>query len=382
MEGILESPHIFACIGTFLDHKDLKRMSMTSHHFHNMINSDEFLNFQCDTLFQEILEVMNKKIYKHLKFAIDSRYCDDNVKDVMDRLEFLGTTIVDISKYIMSQSKSMSWVKYGRKDVLIILLNSLKKQLYEVYTVLYQINTCIAKITVNFDIFELSLRRIYYDLTTLFPEDPKKYKSNFSSHIRDEISHRVWIIIFGSQCAAVSIDVFFEKIVSTWMVRKDELFEKYFKHLFNFPKDDIITVFRFHTMGCLFGPYPKISENFRKYVMKNNSGFVGLINKVGAEELLRQLVPTLTHNTVLIRFSRLKPELFSFASIDVTTGRVEHSRNDDVNGKSIPIDEYIRRRFTGFEIAHLELDPECVNIKNSATFSKISRYMIHNGYHH
>lgn len=379
MIDTLMSPYIFYQIGSFLDHRDLKRFSLTAHCFHELVNSEEFLIHKCGELLNIAYDIINNYVTRRIRVLLEIEYSN---KDAVERLNLLGQTICDISCYIVNSNKTNCWIKYSEKSVFIILLESLQKQLNDVYETLVQIHECVTHVTVNFDIFELSLRKLYYEMRTLFPIKIQNYTDNFASHIRDEESRMVWETTFGKNCAAVSINVFFEQVVHSWKNGTNVLFKKYLEHLFNFPRDDIITVFRFHTMACLYGPYNKIPENFNRFVMKENSGFVGLMNTVGAEQLLTQLLPSLEHNTVLIRFSRREPEMFAFTSVNITTRRFEHRRNITTSGKIIPIDEYISLYFPGYVIAKLDLDPECVHIKNTATFSRVKTYMIHSGYIH
>lgn len=376
---VLRSTYIFSQIGTFLDHNDLGCFSLTAHCFHDVVNSKEFLNNKCDELLNLASHIINDYINEKIRISLEIGYSN---KDSTDRLNLLGQTICDVSCYITTLLKTRCWVEYNEKKVFIILLESLHKQLNDVCETLTQINECTKNVTVNFDIFELSLRRLYYEMKMLFPIKKQNYTDNFALHIRDEESRLIWETTFGKNRAAVSINDFFGQIVHTWENGTDPTFKKYLEHLFNFPKDDIISVFRFHTMACLYGPYHKISENFYRYVMKENSGFVGLMNTVGAERLLTDLLPSLERSTVLIRFSRREPEMFAFTSINIASGRVDHRRNITAAGRVVPIGEYIATYFPGYAIAKLDLDPECVHIKNTATFSKVTTYMIHNGYMH
>jgi len=94
----------------------------------------------------------------------------------------------------------------------------------------------------------------------------------------------------------------------------------------NFPKDDTVTVSKYATnpssfqpsspakklttglslsrrwnlLTRLFGPYENFYQNFKTYVL--GQGFLGLINRIRAEEILKDYP-----YHVLIRFSRTAP---------------------------------------------------------------------------
>jgi hypothetical protein len=61
-----------------------------------------------------------------------------------------------------------------------------------------------------------------------------------------------------------------------------------------------VTVYKWHILTRLFGPWDSFFDNIKLYVM--GQGFLGLINRIRAEELLRD-----APDQLLIRFSRTIP---------------------------------------------------------------------------
>lgn len=115
-------------------------------------------------------------------------------------------------------------------------------------------------------------------------------------------------------------------------VKDGPRFKQHLHHFLNFPKDDLMTTYRFHVLVTLFGPLPDVTRNFEQYDSSLcttysfsyvlGQGFLGLVNMIKAEEVFREIVPTV--NTVLIRFSRQRPTNLAFTSFNARERTIEH----------------------------------------------------------
>lgn len=370
-------PHIFSLISHYLDQRDIISIAKMSRHFNNIVTDKEFI---CERIYKYLVNInniVNTKLNTQLEIAMFGTYA---THQTLERFKLLHESLNDVNEYIESLIKTRVWVNYTNTKLLIILLESLYKQLVEIYESLLQINHSRLTVTVNFDVFELAIKRELSELFKLFPSDGTLFTPIFSLHIDDPDAISLWQQHVGQTCPVMSFSKFINTIVVTWENGSDPLMHKYLAHLFNFPRDNLMTVYRFRVLNKLFGPYQQISQNFRKIVMSERCGFVGLMNKVGAEETLTQLLPKLKNNTVLIRFSRCLPEFFAFTSIDISTGALDHRRNINVHNKSIPIKDYISLMFPRHDIALLDMDSDVINITSPITFSKLRNYPYHSHY--
>ena len=342
-----------------------------------MYNTQNFINERICKYLTNINDIINYKLITQLKIAMHGIYA---THQTLERFKLLQVSLNDVNEYVTSLIKTRVWINYTNTKLFIVLLESLHKQLFEIYDSLLQINYSRLTVTVNFDVFELAIKRELSELFKLFPSDGTLFTPIFSLHIDEPNAIDIWQQIVGQTCPVMSFSKFINTIVVTWENGNDPLMHKYLAHLFNFPKDNLMTVYRFRVLNKLFGPYQQISQNFKNIVMTTGCGFVGLMNKVGAEETLIQLLPKLKNHTVLIRFSRCLPEFFAFTSINIHTGALDHHRNITVQNKSITIKEYLSLMFSRHDIALLDLDSDVINITSPITFSKLRNYPYHSHY--
>jgi hypothetical protein len=370
-------PHVFSLISHYLDQRDIISMAKMNKHFNNLTNTQDFIHERIYKYLAHINYIINNGLVTQLETAMFGTYA---THQTLERFKLLQSSLNDVNEYVTSLLKTRVWVNYTGTKLLIILLESLCKQLFEIYESLLQINHSRLTVTVNFDVFELAIKRELSELFKLFPADGTLFTPIFSLHIDEPDAIDIWQQHVGQTCPVMSFSKFINTIVMTWENGTDPLMHKYLAHLFNFPRDNLMTVYRFRVLNKLFGPYQQISQNFRTIVMTEGCGFVGLMNKVGAEETLTQLLPKLKNNTVLIRFSRCLPEFFAFTSIDISTGALDHRRNINTHNKSIPIKEYISLMFPRHDIALLDMDSDVINITSPITFSKLRSYPYHSHY--
>ncbi|KAL6056733.1 Villin headpiece domain containing protein [Balamuthia mandrillaris] len=229
------------------------------------------------------------------------------------------------------------------------LLAILNKSLLETRQSLEQISSGQMQLNDQFDIFELTLRRYYEQFKAMFPtpEDQKASKPLLSaSHlIQDRKARRLWEECVGPDDLLIDFETFFNKVFE----EKSNLQEKvpnagdrqqlhhHLTHFLNFPKDDTVTTYKWDLLTRLFGPYDDLLDNFLRFVL--GQGFLGLINRIKAEEILKS-----HRKKVLIRFSRTAPSSLAFSYSD-GGGAVYHYTNNASWFKTYPEEaERLKRR--------------------------------------
>jgi hypothetical protein len=284
-----------------------------------------------------------------------------------ERLAFLKASCLLLRDYVNAQIKTPFWTSIPDIWLYVTLLYNVIKQMRDTSEMLDSLITGKYTITVNFDIFDLTIRKYYGELSALFPvsDEPKRI-------IDDPAAHACWRGKFGDSLRVVHFDSFMQHIVTPlWPeTARNDRFSRYLAYFFNFPRDNFFSVYRFNLLVTLFGPFEQVADNFTKYVLC--PGFLGLINMIKAEEILTQLLPQLRRSTVLIRFSRQIPTLLAFSSIDVRTGRVEHRRNVTITDQSVPIGQYLARAFPGYDIIRMGVDDMATKCENIFTFARHS----------
>lgn len=155
------------------------------------------------------------------------------------------------------------------------------------------------RISVNSDIYDLILVRYIHQIRCMI-----KYIDDPSAVIEDEEGRTFWKSKFGNryyitykefQTAAKTVLECYEKDseLALWAC---------IKFMINFPKDDIITPYKFHLLICHFGPLSELVNNILTYCIKGG-GFVGYVNMYGARDILLGK----SNDYFLIRFSRKEP---------------------------------------------------------------------------
>jgi hypothetical protein len=147
------------------------------------------------------------------------------------------------------------------------IVNVLLSQLYESYGILCRIKAHLTKITVNFDILDLSIRRYMHQLDYMFPilspETPKPLADSCflppltpddaSSIIKDESARAVWDKYVGRSVHCVNFSWFYEEVLLKRFPRfaLDEVFRDTFRFFVNFPRDDMMTTYKWYSNDFL-----------------------------------------------------------------------------------------------------------------------------------
>lgn len=287
-----------------------------------------------------------------------------------ERLEFMKSTMNLLQEYVTEQLVGENWIVMPDIWCYMLLIRNITTQIDEISRMIDDLLAGRFTITVNFDIFELSLRKYYEEVIALFPLICKSVNSvGPETIIRDRDARECWLSHFGNHLRVVDYGTFITQIVRPLWDKGivTERFEAHLAHFFNFPRDNFFSIYRFNVLVTLFGPFPMVAENFNKYVLC--PGFLGLINMIKAEELLTQLCPQLHRNTVLMRFSRRKPELLAFTSLNIRTGTIEHRRNVNSMGQPIPIGQYLAKVFPGYDLILMGVDDMVTRCENTFTFA-------------
>lgn len=365
--GFHEIKHIFYYLPKF----DRLSMSQTSRYMYRVARCNDLWVNQCDEILKELIDSISQSIevldiIKRKAFAERSSY---------ERLDFLRGTCMLLFGYLSEQLEKHNWINTPSHWVFYTLLKNTHRQIVDVNRMLGDLNTGLFSITVNFDIFDMALRKYYEELSVMVPIEIPAIISPTETVKRvldDNVTTRLsdcWNRHFDGKLI-VPFDEFIGKIIVELSPEDahDERCVRYLSHLFNFPRDNVFSVYRFRIFVSLFGPLESAVTNFKKFTLSH--GFVGAINMIKAEEILIQLLPQLRRSTVLIRFSRRQPEFLAFTSIDVRTGKVEHRRNVNTAGKVVPIAQYLARAFPGYDLIRMGIDEMATHIDTTFKFAR------------
>jgi len=323
--------------------------------------ADELWSVKCGDLITRCRQLTSSVIRRVA--ALKTRY---SVQASKERLEFLQGTVQLMREYFQKQLEKEFWATFRNCKFACHMVHCVFKQLCETSDMLESLESGRFKITVNFDIFELSLRRYYEELKSMLPLSKSNDRGSSSytevsvedsrlSVLQDSESRDLWAQKIGPKCYC-HFDDFYEKLLSQIGTFKDVRdkgrFREHMKHYLNFPRDNLLTTYRFHVLVSLFGPLTAVALNFETYVLCQ--GFLGLINMIKAEEILRQEKPKV--DTVLIRFSRQRPTYLAFTSFSVKTRTIEHRRNSDKAGHPIPIATFLKEQYPGYQLIGMGVD--------------------------
>lgn len=371
--GFPEVKHIFSYLSIY----DRLSMAVTSRYIHQVSRCNDLWFSYCDEILKELTDSIHQSIevidiISHKTFDERSSY---------ERLDFLKGTCVLLGGYMEEQCVRHSWINTPSHWVFYILLNNVHHLVTDVNRMLNDLNSGTFQITVNFDIFDIALRKYYEELSVIVPfvlpsiisstETVELILGNVTS------MSNCWNRHFNGKLI-VPFDAFIEKIITELSPEdaNNKRCIQYLSHLFNFPRDNVFSVYRFRLFVALFGPLESAVVNFKNFTLSH--GFLGAINMIKAEEILMQLLPQLRRSTVLMRFSRRQPEFIAFTSIDVRTGKVEHRRNINMEGKAVPIAQYLARAFPGYDLIHMGIDEMATRIDTTFTFAKYNNpYLYH-----
>jgi len=210
-------------------------------------------------------------------------------------------------------------------------------------------------ITPNFDIFELILRRYLQQLKWMFPIGKVEFPP--SKLIADQKAREVWEHYVGEDKYFINFDEFYDLVVSEEIKKivsgpwDKKRFKQFYSYFVNFPDDSLMSTYKWNLLMKLFGPFDSFGLNFSKVAF--GQGFVGLVNRIQAQEIL-----TLQYEkkSVLIRFSRTEPEFLAFSFKDTEKGIIGHQLNKNSNNQLIPVEQFLQTHFKGFTLVNQQIN--------------------------
>jgi len=253
------------------------------------------------------------------------------------RLDLLLNTNFRI-KFHLQQIAPLS-KKFSTKPFCVILA-TLIQTMEEAAKILQQIANGEAQMTINFDVLELSVRRALIQLREMFPlnDDPKSERiiKIPSLLIRDVKAAVVWELAVGRTVPLCSYNYFMKNVLLKYFQSSNpqigNKMNSFFSYFLNFPRDNIITTFKWHVFISLFGPFDHFMDNFENYVL--GKGFCGFINRLYAKQILEKYP-----NHILIRFSRTEPTCLAITYWDRRTNTIVHTTNGPHLWADVPLED-------------------------------------------
>mmetsp|Transcript_32600 Transcript_32600/g.81714 ORF Transcript_32600/g.81714 Transcript_32600/m.81714 type:complete len:348 (-) Transcript_32600:3268-4311(-) len=268
-----------------------------------------------------------------------------NEEDV-SRISNLGETLQLLLNYLGSVHPCTGSIDDFQKLVVVLgekldLINCLLKSLM----------SKSGPLSENFDILELMLRNYLDQMQSMFPCDIKLMHEVASDIIQDEGARHVWARNLGACTRMVDYRTFLKSVVEPELIPQVQAMEcgeyvgklsaafvQYLEYFLNFPKDGLVTTYKWSRIVSLFGPFPRFVRNFLRFAM--GWGFIGLISRLRATWLLQHS----PRCSVVIRLSRTHPGYVAFTYKD-HTGAIKHRLNADANGKVIPLEVFLPSTF-------------------------------------
>jgi len=224
------------------------------------------------------------------------------------RLIYLQDCVKFIFKSISEPFKAKKvWPKY---DCFYQLLSLLDKELEGTLSNLEHVIANGETVNENFDIFEFSLMRYICQLNAMFIQAPESIVNTPSLLIEDPQARLIWEKLVGKEVHATDESF----LLKVWpdLGKEENSHFKYsneyalFEYAINFPRDNLITAYKWHCLNSQFGPFEELKANFIRF--SSTGGFIGVVNTIQAAEILAQE----SVGTTLIRFSRLQPDNVTF----------------------------------------------------------------------
>jgi len=214
----------------------------------------------------------------------------------------------------------------------------------------------------DIDLIELALRRQIEQLMSMYSST----SLNGSKLIQDLKARSVWEQFIGKNKNCYHLSSFMELTSKIFPnSNKMDQLQNQLSLLLNFPHDDLMTVYKWNLLVEQFGPYDQLQEHLESFCV--SGGFLGMINRVRAEEILMEHSPA--EKLVLIRFSRTQPSHLAFSWKD--GNRLFHS----LNTKRYPLRSFLEKSFKGFTFVPVRIKPARTSDESNQTFLPTSGYI-------
>jgi len=359
-------------------------------------NNLQICDYLCYVTQQQVVEIQKKdKAYaeaKKMKKQEAHNFAEDTLLEYTaedTRIDYIFATVKAMRKYLKKQGAE---VKAGSLEdpngcfnKLLIIAN---EQLRETKATLDKILNETYVVTDNFDIFELTVRRYYEQLRAMFPLRTRKKLAAPAQLITDSKARAVWNNKVGKDQHHCEFDKFYQEAICNAFpeLASNHECHYYFSYFLNFPQDNMVTTYKWEVLTRLFGPYDNFMENFKTYVL--GKGFLGLINRICAEEILKE-----NPKCVLMRLSRTYPTCLAF-SFRREDDKFDHYTNNPVWNsyppfkdtrkssqmkENIPIKEFLQKVFfdKGYQLVPKKVDGRSVVNSSSVSLyaSQTSAYL-------
>jgi F-box-like/CBL proto-oncogene N-terminus, EF hand-like domain len=277
---------------------------------------------------------------------------DDNVANDNNNENGDGNVVANVGAQMIVRDGSMRALNVGDKAfrqlserVMGRLIRALEQCMWEARTFLLSLRSPLATLGDHFDSFDLTVRRHVAQLNSMFPRG--NLLEAPSSMIDDSDARQLWLDTFGERCYSVSFDVFYERVIvalfSASSLQNAQL-RQCLAYFVNFPRDDIISVYKFQLLIRLFGPLQLFADTFERTVL--GAGFLGAINRIRAEELLQRWQRRRSPPLYLLRFSRTAINYLVISHIaDIDAGTVVHRLINRDSNRSSSLDSALRLCF-------------------------------------
>lgn len=324
---------------------------------------------RCNVLWDHLLYMSQKTSDICHQILMESHMMQ---KKYQTRIKFLAETLGDLTMASRNRLENKREAHYNVESY-YMMSNILLSQLYDSNAIVQGIKENPAAMTVNFDILDLSIRKYIRQLDSMFPVLSPNHQSQVPpSHIiQDEKARFVWEKFVGKNEYHANFSEFYDNVllsVFPQLQHDSGRFRDIFRFFVNFPRDDMITTYKWAVIIDQFGPFDQFVHNFQELACGN--GFLGLINCVEAEEHL------IGPNTFLLRFSRKEPEKLTF-SFKVSNAQhvvvCRHKRKPC----GVPIRQFIAQHFNKtFSPVQKHLGNKATQIERIDQFCEVSGYFI------
>jgi len=215
----------------------------------------------------------------------------------------------------------------------------------------------------KYDIFVFTLVRYCEQFAQLLKgvDDPL-------SVIEDPDARLIWEKTFGASTISCNFELFYSKILQPRIScqcspKNAQNMSSCLKFFLNFPKDDIITPYKWNILNCQWGPFPVLFQQIQEYAIK--PGFVGLVTPSTAETLLSAIPGT----HYLLRFSKAVPKTLT---LSVRGSNIWHFRK--------PLNQPISKLFERFQqnpALPIRESLDCVKLQKT---DSLSQYVANGSY--
>ena len=256
-----------------------------------------------------------------------------------NRIDFLNDTAYNILSHIINTKHDVT------NQAVNFLLEKISKTIQQTVITLTNAYNKKELLTMNFDIFELTLRRNYQEIKSL--RLLKEMSISPSSMIEEYRGRFLWNKICGKCCELVDWKKLREEVIEPYITRDISIL-LLILYFLDYPNTGKISYYQWNLFLRCFGPFDKISSTL-EYI--SQKGFLGIVNRITANEIL----DAEGNGKFLIRLSRTQPKYLAF-SAKTYDGSILHFLNKDDDGNIIPVQYYIETTLKKYNPINYTID--------------------------